>query len=307
MGWIKDLGVSCGGIELKTPVIVASGVWPFETEFWDRKSFPGLGAICTKAVTLHQREGNPGIRVWETPSGMLNSIGLQNGGVDLFLDHHVPEISQGGIPFIVNVAMEKIQETGKVLEKLERHRSSIPAVELNISCPNVSEGGMAWGTDALSSSRAVAMAREKWSGPLWVKLTPQAGDISLVARAVQDQGADALVVGNTWLGMAMDVEKGKPVFGRVFAGLSGPAIFPLALRTVWEVCSSVSIPVVGCGGIASPDDCLAMIMAGASAVEIGTLMFTHLNAGSMICSGIEEYLQSRGLDDVKDIMGIAMS
>lgn len=305
MGSDNMLRVSCGGIDLASPILVASGVWPFEKDFWLKERFPGLGGICTKAVTSHGREGNRGTRVWETPGGMLNSIGLQNRGVEHFLERDLPVISDGGIPFIVNVAMENPDETSEVLKKLEIMRDKIPAVELNISCPNVSDGGMAWGKCARSSAQAVSMARKKWSGPLWVKLTPQAEDIGEVSRVVQDEGADALVVGNTWLGMAIDTDKCSPVFERVFAGLSGPAIFPLALRMVWEACSSVSIPVIGCGGVTSAKDCLAMLMAGATAVEIGTAMFLDLQSGKKLSSGLEEYLLARGLDGLNDIIGKA--
>ncbi|MBN1333636.1 MAG: dihydroorotate dehydrogenase [Synergistales bacterium] len=299
------LRVSCGGVELDSPIVVASGVWPFEKDFWQRDSFPGLGGICTKAVTLNRREGNPGTRIWETPAGLLNSIGLQNRGVEHFLERDLPVISEGGIPFIVNVAMENHDETSEVLRRLEDMRNMIPAVELNISCPNVSDGGMAWGRFAETSAQAVSMARKKWKGPLWVKLTPQAEDIAQVARAVEEEGADALVVGNTWLGMAIDIDTARPVFERAFAGLSGPGIFPLALRMVWEVCSAVTIPVIGCGGVTSYRDCLAMLMAGATAVEVGTVMFLDLQSGKSFSSGLEEYLLARGLDGMKDIIGKA--
>ena len=299
------LSVDVGGVVLESPVIIASGVWPYERELWVPKRLRGVGAVCTKAVTLEERRGNPGHRIWETPSGVLNSIGLQNGGADAFIEKYLPLVGDSGVPFAVNVAMERPEETEATLRKVNSRRELIPAVELNVSCPNVDDGGMSWGLLPESTARAVSMARRIWQGPLWVKLTPQAPDIASVASAAEKAGADALVVANTWLGMAIDISTAKPVFERTCAGLSGPAIFPLALRLVWEVSSAVDIPVVGCGGVTDYKDCLAMLMAGARAVEIGTAMFLDLNAPSEICRGLSEYLASTNLHDLYDVIGMA--
>ena len=295
--------VFIGKVPLRTPLIVASGTWPHGPEYWRDPVTSGAGAACTKALTLHPRQGNPGTRLWETPCGLLNSIGLQNQGVEAFIADDLPLIAAGDIKVIANVAMETEQETAEVLAALSRHESMLAAVELNISCPNVDGGGMAWGFDAKQASRAVRLCREKWRGPLWVKLTPQCTDIRQVAKAAEDAGADALVVANTWLGMAIDTKSEKPVFARVVAGLSGPAVFPLSLRLVWEAASAVDIPVIGCGGISRAEDVIAMMLAGATAVEIGTIHFTDLSCFSRIEEGFLEHLSTKGYASAMDLVG----
>lgn len=301
----NPLSVDLGEIRLSSPIIIASGVWPYDEELWSPERLQGIGALCTKAVTLEPRLGNPGTRVWETPSGMLNSIGLQNGGVEAFVEEYLPIVRKCGLPFAVNVAVERPSETKETLQRLNVLKKFIPVVELNVSCPNVDDGGMSWGLFPESAAQAVTLARECWEGPLWVKLTPQSPDIKGVASAVEEAGADALVVANTWLGMAIDTKIAKPVFARTCAGLSGPAIFPLALRTVWDVASSVSIPIIGCGGVTGYEECLAMIMAGASAVEIGTAMFIGLETPSRICDGLTGYLREQGLSHLSEVVGMA--
>ncbi|NLB83578.1 MAG: dihydroorotate dehydrogenase, partial [Synergistaceae bacterium] len=238
---LADLSVSVGGLGLKSPVIIASGVWPYEPELWREDRLEGVGALCTKAVSFEARRGNEGMRVYETPCGMLNSIGLQNGGVRHFLKEYLSLVSESNRPFLVNLVMESERDVRANISLLRESPSPIPAIELNISCPNVDGDGMAWGMTPEGTARATAIAREEWTGPLWVKLTPQAPDIAAVARAAEQGGADAVVCGNTWLGMAMDIKKKRPVFQRVVAGLSGPAVFPLALRTVWQAAGAVSI------------------------------------------------------------------
>ena len=265
-----EMHVSLGGLNLESPVIIASGVWPYDAELWSPERLEGVGALCTKAVSLNGRAGNKGVRVWETPCGMLNSIGLQNGGVRSFLDDYLPLVRGANLPFLVNLVMESEREVRESIAALAEV-PGIPAIELNISCPNVDGDGMAWGISAESAAKAVRIARSEWRGALWVKLTPQSPDLAGVAKAAEAEGADALVCGNTWLGMAMDIKKKRPAFQRVVAGLSGPAVFPLALRTVWQVCGAVKIPVVGCGGVASWEDAAAMLLAGAAAVE--TVLF----------------------------------
>lgn len=306
MHWYDGLlKTEIGEMNLRSPIIISSGVWPYDRQMWEPSALEGTGAVCTKAVTLLPREGNSGTRVWETPSGMLNSIGLQNSGVDSFINDYLPVVSDADVPFVVNVAAERSMETESTLRKLEKYRDIIPCVELNISCPNVDGGGMAWGIYPEGTREVVEIARRSWKGPLWVKLTPQAPDIGSVGLAAQEAGADALVAGNTWLGMDIDINNAKPVFERTFAGLSGPAVFPLALRVVWDLCSVVDIPVIGCGGVADHRNCIAMIMAGASAVETGTSMFVDLDTPAMMCRGIEKYLSDSGLSSISEIKGSA--
>lgn len=299
-----DLSVKVGTLDLCSPVIPASGVWPYEEEFWRGKKLECIGAVCTKAISLNERTGNRGIRFWETPSGMLNSIGLQNTGVRSFISEYLHMVAGCGRPAIANVVMESEEETAKTLSLLQE-AGGVAAAELNISCPNVDGDGMAWGVEPGGAAKAVRLARRVWKGPLWVKMTPQAADPASVARAIENEGADAVVAANTWLGMAMDMNSGRPVFDRVTAGLSGPAIFPLALRLVWDVCKAVRIPVIGCGGVATAEDCAAMILAGASAVEVGTAFFRDVNAGSGICAGLAPLLERYGASRLADITGYA--
>ncbi|MDR1048125.1 MAG: dihydroorotate dehydrogenase [Synergistaceae bacterium] len=275
-----DLSVRVGTLALDTPLIAAAGVWPYDARFWSGDLADGLGAACTKAISFRPREGNEGPRLWETPSGLLNSIGLQNEGAERFVSHQRAIVS-GGIPVIANVVMETPEDTQRTLETLKKAAGGLAAVELNISCPNAREG-MAWGLSPDSAAEAARIAREVWKGRLWVKMTPQTGEPENVARAIEAAGADALVAGNTWLGMAIDMEARKPAFERVFAGLSGPAVFPLALRWVWQVSRASSLPVVGCGGVAGAEQVEAMLLAGARAVELGTALFRNLRAPAEI-------------------------
>ena len=298
-----EMHVSLGGLNLESPVIIASGVWPYEAELWSPERLEGVGALCTKAVSLNGRAGNKGVRVWETPCGMLNSIGLQNAGVRSFLDDYLPLVRGANRPFLVNLVMESEREVRESIAALAEV-PGIPAIELNISCPNVDGDGMAWGISAESAAKAVRIARSEWKGALWVKLTPQSPDLAGVAKAVEAEGADAIVCGNTWLGMAMDIKKKRPAFQRVVAGLSGPAVFPLALRTVWQVCGAVKIPVVGCGGVASWEDAAAMLLAGAAAVEVGAALFTDFDLPRKIVAGLSAYLAEQKIDSVSGLTGL---
>jgi len=299
-----DLTVTIGSMELETPVVVASGVWPYEPEFWSSEKLEAIGAVCTKAISLHARRGNNGVRVWESTAGMMNSIGLQNVGVQGFIDRYLPRVAACGKPAIANVVMEREFETEETLARLQ-DAGGIAAAELNISCPNVDGDGMAWGVECGSAAQAVRATRKIWKGPLWVKMTPQSPDPASVAKAIEAEGADALVVANTWLGMAMDMAKGKPAFDRVVAGLSGPAVFPLALRMVWQVCGAVKIPVIGCGGVTTGEDCAAMMMAGAAAVEVGTAFFRDVKAGAAICRDLAEIVKTQKLERVSELVGKA--
>ncbi len=298
-----EMHVSLGGLDLESPVIIASGVWPYEAELWSPERLEGVGALCTKAVSLNGRTGNTGVRVWETPCGMLNSIGLQNSGVRSFLHDYLPLVRGANRPFLVNLVMESEREVRESIAALEEV-PGIPAIELNISCPNVDGDGMAWGISAESAAKAVRIARSEWKGALWVKLTPQSPDLAGVAKAAEAEGADAIVCGNTWLGMAMDIRKKRPAFQRVVAGLSGPAVFPLALRTVWQVCGAVKIPVIGCGGVASWEDAAAMLLAGAAAVEVGSALFTDFDLPRKIVAGLSAYLAEQKIAAVSGLTGL---
>ncbi len=299
-----DLSVRVGALELPYPVIAASGVWPYDSAFWSGEKLDGIGAICTKAISLAPRDGNRGVRIWETPSGVLNSIGLQNCGAAEFAARYAELVGKCPRPVVANVVMERPEETAETLRLLSGVKG-LAAAELNISCPNADGDGMAWGMKRRDAALAVRTARKAWSGQLWVKLTPQAADIAEVARAAEAEGADAVVCANTWLGMAMDMAKGKPAFDRAAAGLSGPAVFPLALRALWQTAGAVKIPVIGCGGVSNASDCAAMLLAGASAVEAGSAFFADLSAGASICAGLPEFVSRFGASKLSDLTGRA--
>lgn len=299
-----DISVKIGALKLSSPVIPASGVWPYSEDFWKEGRLAGVGAVCTKAISLEPRRGNRGVRIWETPCGVLNSIGLQNCGVREFAANYGALVKECPRPVIANIVMERpadVQETLRRLEDVE----GVAAAELNISCPNVDGEGMSWGVDCSSAAEAVRAAREVWRGPLWVKMTPQAADPAAVAKAIESEGADAIVCANTWLGMAIDMNSGRPAFDRVTAGLSGPAVFPLALRLVWQTAGAVSIPVIGCGGAASASDCMGMILAGASAVEVGSAFFHDLSAAAEIAAGLPAFMKRYGAARLGDLVGYA--
>ena len=299
-----NISVKIGALSLDSPVIPASGVWPYAPEFWRGPKLNGIGALCTKAISLEPRRGNRGVRVWETPSGVLNSIGLQNCGAREFVARYAELVKDCPRPVIANVVMERphqTQETLRILKDME----GLAAAELNISCPNVDGEGMAWGVECGSAAEAVRAARKIWRGPLWVKMTPQTADPAAVARALESEGADAIVCANTWLGMSIDMATGKPVFDRVVAGLSGPAVFPLSLRMVWQVAGAVSIPVVGCGGVTAASDCMGMIVAGASAVEVGSAFFNNISAGEAICGGLPELIARYRAEGLSGLVGFA--
>lgn len=301
-----DISVKIGALELKSPVIPASGVWPYSEEFWSGEKLEGIGALCTKAISLEPRRGNRGIRIWETPCGMLNSIGLQNCGAVEFGKRYSELVKNCPVPVIANVVMERpgeTQETLRILEDVE----GIAAAELNISCPNVDGEGMSWGIDCVSAAEAVRAARRAWRGPLWVKMTPQAPDPCSVARAVEAEGADAIVCANTWLGMAINMETGRPAFDRVTAGLSGPAVYPMALRLCWQLTGAVEIPVIGCGGVSTAADCAGMIMAGAAAVECGTAFFRDIKAGATLCEGLPAIISRFGKNSLAALQGYSRS
>jgi dihydroorotate dehydrogenase (NAD+) catalytic subunit len=306
MSFHKKMAVHIGGLEFATPLLVASGVWPMDTECWPPGATEGVGGICTKGLTLNPKAGNRGIRIWETPCGVMNSIGLQNPGIDVFLNMEYVNLKRLSIPLIFNLSFDTKDDLLRLLERLKKTAGTVP-VELNVSCPNVSRGGISWAQDTTSLEAVISLARKAWEGPLWVKLSPNVASIASSAVTVEKAGADAVTVANTWLGMAIDPETLKPVFQNIHAGLSGPAVFPLTLRLVWETSSAVRIPVIASGGISSWQDAAAVIAAGASAVQIGSAFFRDLYIISRIERGLSDFLDKKGLDSVAGLIGAAKS
>ncbi len=293
-------GVVVGRLQLKNPVIAASGTFGFGAEYGEIYDPSRLGAICTKGLTLLPRQGNPSPRLWETACGLLNSIGLQNPGIDAFIWDELPHMKDQGITVIANVWANNIDEYAIAAERLSE--SLIDAIELNVSCPNVSGKGLL-GEDAAETARLVRQVRRACEKPLWVKLPPTGG--SAVARAAQEAGADAICAVNTVRAMAIDIETGRPVFANVVAGLSGPAIKPIALRIVYELAAELTIPVVGIGGISDWRDAIEFIMAGAYAVQVGTANFVDPLAAVKIVAGLERYMSEKNIDDLGVIRGSA--
>ena len=295
-----DLG---RGLVLSNPVMTASGTFGYGSEFADLIDINRLGAVIVKGTTLNPREGNPYPRMAETPSGMLNAVGLQNKGVDYFIRNIYPEIRGYGTKIIVNVSGASADDYAEVCRRLS-DCEDVAAVEINISCPNVKQGGMAFGTTCEGASHITRAARDAWDKHLIVKLSPNVTDIAEIARAAEGAGADSLSLVNTFLGMAIDVERRKPILSTVTGGLSGPCIRPIAVRMVWQVAKAVSVPVVGLGGIMNASDALEFIMAGASAVEIGTANFVDPAATMHVLEGIEEYCRRHNIQDINELRGI---
>ncbi len=297
-----DLKVNLGTIQLKNPVMTASGTFGYGTEYADFMDVSRIGGIVVKGTTLRDRQGNAYPRMAETPSGMLNAVGLQNKGVDYFVNHIYPEIKDVNTSIFVNVSGSTIEdyiETAAKINELDK----IPGIELNISCPNVKEGGMAFGTSCPSAAQVVKAVRKVYSKELMVKLSPNVTSISEIAKAVEAEGADSVSLINTLLGMAIDAEKRKPVLSTVTGGLSGPAVKPVALCMVWQVAKSVKIPVVGMGGIMNARDAIEFLLAGASAVQIGTANFIDPTVSVKVLEGIETYLLQHNFSSVNEIIG----
>ena len=294
---MADLRVNIGNLALKNPVMTASGTFGYGEEFADLVDLSKIGGIIVKGTTLHHREGNPYPRMAETPSGMLNAVGLQ-----YFVDHIYPRIKDIDSQMIVNVSGSSIEdyaETASIINELEK----IPAIELNISCPNVKKGGMTFGVLPQAAAEVVSAVRMVYQKTLIVKLTPNVTDITEIARAVEGAGADAVSLINTMLGMAIDIEKRKPLLSTVTGGLSGPAVKPVALRMVWQVSKAVKVPVVGLGGIMNAEDAVAFLLAGATAIEIGTANFIDPAITVKVAEGINAYLDRHGYHSVKEIIG----
>lgn len=297
-----NLGFSIGDLHFKNPVLTASGTFGNGAEFDDFLDVSSLGGIVLKGTTLEPREGNLYPRMAETPSGMLNSVGLQNKGIEYFEKFIYPRILSYSTNVIVNVNGSYIEDYIALAEKINK-LERIPAIELNISCPNVKMGGMAFGTNLVSAREVTREVRSVYSKKLIVKLSPNVTNIVDFARVVEEEGADSVSLINTLLGMAVDVVNMRPSLSTVTGGLSGPAIKPVALRMVWQVANAVKIPVIGMGGIMNALDALEFILAGASAVQIGTASFIDPQISIKILKGIEEYLVNKGFSDIKEIVG----
>lgn len=287
---------------IKNPVMTASGTFGYGTEYADFIDLNRLGGILVKGTTLHPREGNPYPRMAETPSGMLNAVGLQNKGVDYFCDHIYPTIRDYDTAMIVNVSGSQLEDYIETAEKINA-LDDIPAIELNISCPNVKEGGMAFGVTCAGAASVVRAVREVYDKTLIIKLSPNVTDITEIARAVEAEGADSISMINTLLGMAIDAEHRRPVLSTITGGLSGPAVKPIALRMLWQTAQVVKIPIIGMGGIASATDAIEFLLAGATAIEVGTYNFVDPTATIKIVEGIEDYMRKHGFSDIYQIIG----
>lgn len=287
---------------IKNPVMTASGTFGYGTEYADFIDLNRLGGILVKGTTLHPREGNPYPRMAETPSGMLNAVGLQNKGIDYFCDHIYPTIRDYDTAMIVNVSGSQLEDYIETAEKINA-LDDIPAIELNISCPNVKEGGMAFGVTCAGAASVVRAVRQVYDKALIVKLSPNVTDITEIARAVEAEGADSISMINTLLGMAIDAKRRRPVLSTITGGLSGPAVKPIALRMVWQTAQVVKIPIIGMGGIASATDAIEFLLAGATAIEVGTYNFVDPTATIKIIEGIEDYMRQHGFSDIHQVIG----
>ncbi len=297
-----NTAVNIGGIPLKNPVIAASGTFGYGLEFSPLLDLNELGGIVVKGLSLKPYPGNPPPRIMETTGGMLNSIGLQNIGVDSFIKEKLPLLRNYDVAIFVNIFGHTIEEYVRIARRLSE-TEGIAGLEVNISCPNIKKGGMSFGKEPKQAGLLTKRIRKATSLPLMIKLTPQASDIADVAKRVEGEGADSISLVNTFLGMAIDVDTATPLLSTITGGLSGPAIKPIALRMVWEVAQKVSIPVVGLGGIASYRDALEFMIAGAQAVQVGTANFINPTMCREIIHGIKEYLKAKHIDDIKQLIG----
>ena len=296
-----SLAIDLAGIHMKTPLMAASGTFGFGEEFADFLDLNEVGAVVVKGITREPRRGNAGRRIAETPSGMLNCIGLQNPGVDVFLRDTLPRIKKYQAPIIVNINGNLIEDYAFLAEALDD--SGIAGIEVNISCPNTKHGSMAFGVDPETAAEVTAEVRKRTKLPVIVKLSPNVTDITEIAKAVEAAGADAVSLINTLVGMAIDIRSWRPVLGNVVGGLSGPAVKPVALRMVWQTAQAVKIPVVGMGGISNASDAVEFLLAGAQAVAIGAANFVNPCSMQEIANGLGTYLDSRGLTHVNQLVG----
>ena len=300
---MADLSVNIKGLRLKNPVMTASGTFGYGPEYADFVPLEGIGGIIVKGTTLNPRQGNDYPRMVETASGMLNCVGLQNKGVDYFCEHIYPEIKDIDTNFIVNVSGSSPEDYAECAARIGE-LDNIPAIELNISCPNVRDGGMAFGVTCAGAASVVKAVRARYGKTLIVKLSPNVTDIAEIARAVEAEGADSVSLINTLMGMAIDIEQRCPMLSIGTGGLSGPAVKPVALRMVWQVAKAVKIPVIGLGGICNAHDAIEFFMAGATAIEIGTANFIDPTVTVKVRDGINEWLDSHGCKSVSEITGV---
>jgi dihydroorotate dehydrogenase (NAD+) catalytic subunit len=299
---MADLNVKINNLCLKNPIMTASGTFGYGLEFADFISLEELGGIIVKGTTLHSREGNDYPRMVETASGMLNCVGLQNKGVDYFCEHIYPEIRNIDTNMIVNVSGSSPDDYAECASRIDA-LTDIPAIELNISCPNVKQGGMAFGVTCTGAASVVKAVRQRYHKTMIVKLSPNVTDIAEIAKACEDEGADSVSLINTIMGMAVDIEKRQPMLSITTGGLSGPAVKPVALRMVWQVAKAVKIPVVGLGGISNAHDAIEFLMAGATAIEVGTANFIDPTVTIKIRDGVNSWLDAHGCKSVQEIIG----
>ena len=296
-----DLSVDLAGVTLKNPVVVASGTFGFGREYGQFFDLSELGAICCKGLTLHPREGNPAPRIAETPMGILNSVGLQNPGVDAFIEHELPFLRQFDVKVIANISGNTPEEYGVMCEKLSE--AGVDLIEVNISCPNVKAGGLAYGTRPELAAEVTGTAKKHSRVPVMIKLSPNVTDITEIARAAADAGADALSLINTLRGMRIDVGTRRPILKMNTGGLSGPAVLPIAVRMVWETAQAVSLPILGMGGVSKAEDAAQLMLAGASAVAVGTALFVDPFAPIKVRDGLAEIAVKQGLSAVRELTG----
>ena len=298
---MANLAVNVAGVDFKNPVIPASGVFGYGREYEELFPLSKLGGIATKGTTITERPGNLSPRIAECPSGMINSVGLQNPGIDAFINRELPNLLTKDTVILANIAGSTVDECVSIAEKLDE--TDVHMIELNISCPNVKKGGAAFGVHCDSAGAITAAVRKATKKPLIVKLSPNVTDITEIARAVEASGADSVSLINTLLGMRIDINTGRPILRNNVGGMSGPAVFPLAVRMVWQVSNAVSIPVIGIGGIDSGKAAIEMMMAGAKAVQVGAAIFTDPYAPVRIIDEMNDWLDSKGITDINEIIG----
>lgn len=301
-----NLSVDIAGIKLRNPVMTASGTFGYGSEFAPYLDLEKIGAIITKGLSLKPKAGNPTPRIVETPGGMLNAIGLQNVGIDAFIGEKVPYLRKISTPVIVNLYGNSLEEYGELAGRLDGI-AEVAGIEVNISCPNVKQGGIVFGTDPKAAFEVVDLVRRNTGKPMIVKLSPNVTDVVVMAKSCVDAGADALSLINTLTGMAIDLKSRRPILANITGGLSGPAIKPVALRMVWQVARAVTVPVIGIGGIMTATDALEFILAGATAVQVGTANFLDPSAAETIAVGIETYLVENGIADIRELIGALKS
>ena len=298
---MNRLNVDFCGVDFKNPIVPASGTYGYGREYECLYPLSKLGGISVKGTTLHRREGNPAPRVAETPSGMLNSVGLQNGGVDKFLSYELPNLVTKDTRIIANIAGSTVEECAELAAKLKG--SAVDMIELNISCPNVKQGGAAFGTDCTIAGQVTKAVKDNSDKPVMVKLSPNVTSITDIAKSVEANGADAVSLINTLLGMRIDINTGRPILKNNVGGLSGPAVFPVAVRMVWQVANAVNIPVCGMGGVSTWEDAVEIMMAGASLVQVGAAIFADPYAPVKIVDGLQRFCEDRGINNISEIVG----